>query len=141
MYMTHTNPWRLLDELNRSNLRTPLRQPVASSTGDWTPAVDILEEGDRFVIRADVPGIAPKDIQVQMEDGVLSIQGQRPYDSNAEDASYKRVERARGNFLRRFTMPESADAERITARSSHGVLEVSIPKLEKVQQRKIQVEE
>ena len=141
MYTTHTNPWQLLNALQRDFNRAPRRPRTAVANSDWTPTVDILEAADRFVIRADVPGIAAKDIDVQMEDGVLSIQGERPYDSNPEGADYKRVERARGSFLRRFTMPDTADAERITARSSNGVLEVSIPKLEKVQQRKIRVEE
>lgn len=108
-------------------------------TSNWTPAVDIKEEGERFVLEADIPGVDPKDIEVTMDAGVLTIKGERKHEAQQESNGYKRVERSYGTFYRRFSLPDSADAERISAKGKDGVLEVSIPKLEKVQPRKITV--
>jgi HSP20 family protein len=101
--------------------------------------VDIREEAGRFVIHADVPGVDPKDIEVSMEDGVLTLSGERKAESRTEQDGWKRVERLAGRFLRRFTLPEGTDAENISAHGSHGVLEIVIPKLAKLQPKKIQV--
>lgn len=108
-------------------------------TSNWTPAVDIKEEDERFVLEADIPGVDPKSIEVTMDNGVLTIKGERKHESEKEANGYKRVERSYGTFYRRFSLPDSADAERVTAKGKDGVLEVSIPKLEKVQPRKITV--
>ena len=108
-------------------------------TSHWAPAVDIKEETDRFVLRADVPGVDSKDIDITMENGVLTIKGQRNREETEEREGYKRVERVYGSFYRRFTLPDTADADKISASSSNGVLEVAIPKQEKVQPRRIQV--
>lgn len=145
MYMTQHNPWRLLEELQQDLNRhlAPRRQAEDDAnitTSDWAPAVDIQELEDRYVIHADVPGVDPRDIEVQMEKGILTIRGERTRESEEERAGYKRIERARGTFFRRFSMPDTADAEAISARSRNGVLEVTIPKQEKIQRRKIQVE-
>ncbi|MBP7711159.1 MAG: Hsp20/alpha crystallin family protein [Gammaproteobacteria bacterium] len=110
-------------------------------TSHWMPAVDIREETDRFVLYADVPGVDPKDIEVTMENGVLTIRGERKLESEEEREGYKRTERARGTFYRRFSLPDSADPERVSARGKNGVLEVTIPKHERVQPRKISVAE
>ena len=108
-------------------------------TSRWTPAVDIREEDDRFVIHADVPGVDPKDIDVTMENGVLTIKGERKTESEEEREGYKRVERSRGAFYRRFSLPDTADSDKINAKSKNGVLEIVIPKHEVVQTRKIAV--
>ena len=110
-------------------------------TSHWMPAVDIREEKDRFVLYADVPGVDPKDIEVTMENGVLTIRGERKLESEEEREGYTRTERARGIFYRRFSLPDSADPERVSARGKNGVLEVTIPKHERVQPRKITVAE
>jgi HSP20 family protein len=109
-------------------------------TSNWTPAVDIKEEDKRFVLYADLPGIDPKDIEITMDNGVLSIKGDRPFVQDPERAGYKRVERAYGNFYRRFSLPDTADPTGIKASGKNGVLEISIPKHERVQPRKITVE-
>ncbi len=144
MYMTRHHPWRLLDalqqDLNRQVGRFQSEDDASITTSDWAPAVDIQEQEDRYVIHADIPGVDPKDIEVQMENGVLTIKGERSAESSDEQAGYKRIERSRGTFFRRFSMPDTADANSISARSKHGVLEITIPKQEKVQRRKIQVE-
>jgi HSP20 family protein len=114
------------------------RQTAPAS--DWVPAVDIREEDTRYVIHADVPGIDPAAIEVSMEEGVLSIKGERSLEDEEQRRSLRRMERARGSFLRRFSLPESADADAISATSRHGVLEIVIPKQRKPVPKRIQVE-
>ncbi|MDX1513596.1 MAG: Hsp20/alpha crystallin family protein [Gammaproteobacteria bacterium] len=108
-------------------------------TSHWAPAVDIKEETDRFVLRADVPGVDSKDIDITMENGVLTIKGERKREDMEQRDGYKRVERVYGSFYRRFTLPDTADADKISATNKNGVLEVTIPKQEKVQPRRIEV--
>lgn len=111
----------------------------SAATSHWAPAVDIKEETDRYVLRADVPGVDSKDIDISMENGVLTIKGERKHEEKEEREGYKRIERAYGTFYRRFTLPDTADAEKVSASSTNGVLEVTIPKQEKVQPRRIKV--
>jgi HSP20 family protein len=109
-------------------------------TSQWAPRVDIREEEARFVIFADVPGVDPKDIEIHMEKGILSIRGERQVDARQEGQRYSRVERAHGLFYRRFALPDSADAEGVSATGRHGVLEISIPKKPETTPRRIQVQ-
>ena len=108
-------------------------------TSQWVPRVDIKEEGDRFVIFADLPGVDPESIEVQMDKGVLSIKGERSTGAAQEGERYSRVERAHGVFFRRFALPDSANPEGITATGRHGVLEIAIPKRPETTPRRIQV--
>lgn len=136
-------PWGLMNQLNREMnqfFRVPNEGSNSESVSDWHPAVDIQENDEAYILHADIPGVDPKDIEIDMEDGVLSIRGERHIDKEEESENYRRVERVRGSFYRRFSLPDSVDAERITARSSHGVLEVTIPKQEKLKPRRITVE-
>jgi HSP20 family protein len=137
-------PWSYLDLLHRDLDRfvggrsagRDNQDPVA----DWVPAVDIIEEKTRFTLRADVPGVNPEDIDVSMDNGILSVSGKRQAIARDDDAGVQRIERATGRFYRRFTLPETANAEAITARCQNGILEVSIPKAPEVQARRITVE-
>jgi len=148
MAMTRYEPWSLLNQLSSDLSRLFEQQQPARYTdeqgnvvaSDWVPAVDIKEEPDRFVIYADIPGVDPKDIDVHMEKGTLSISGHRDKVTEEEREGFKRVERSRGSFLRRFSLPDSADADKISARCKNGVLEVVIPKHAELQPRKISVE-
>ena len=147
MNITRFEPWSLFDALQRdldrmAGQRANVlgRDETGNSVADWIPAVDIVEEKDRFVLRADVPGVKPEDIDVNMENGVLSVSGHRQEESTAESAGVKRIERLSGRFYRRFTLPEAADAEGISARSNNGILEVIIPKQPEVKARRITVE-
>jgi HSP20 family protein len=108
-------------------------------TSQWAPMVDIKEEADRFVIYADLPGIEPKDVEILMDKGILTIKGERRSESSEQTERYSRVERRYGNFHRRFALPDSADPEGITATGRHGVLEISIPKRPETKPRRIQV--
>ncbi len=96
-------------------------------TSQWAPRVDIREDEQRFVILADIPGVDPAQIEVSMEKGILTIKGERQA-PNGDNGKYTRAERAHGLFHRRFTLPDSADAEGITAKGKFGVLEIVIPK-------------
>lgn len=108
-------------------------------TAQWTPRVDIVEEGKRFVIHCDIPGVDPKDIEIHMEKGVLSIKGERKVESKTESSKFTRVERVHGVFHRRFALPDSADAEGISASGKNGVLEVVIPKRAESTPRRIEI--
>ncbi len=134
---------QLHNELNRlfgTNLSRGGDEETAAVTADWIPAVDIREDQDRYVLRADLPGVDPKDIEITMENGVLTIRGERSESNEENRDGYRRVERISGRFFRRFTLPDTADAEKIAANGKHGVLEVTIPKHAKVQPRRISVQ-
>ncbi len=144
MNLVRFDPWSIADLVQRDFDRLAGRRPghdtVDTPVSDWAPAVDIVEEKDRFILRADVPGVAREDIEVAMEDGVLMISGERRTEKHEEAEGVKRFERVSGRFYRRFTLPETADAEGIAARSANGILEVTIPKQPEVQPRRITVE-
>lgn len=148
MALTRYEPWSLLDrfqeQLNRlgyndQQLNTNDSDFSNIVTSHWRPAVDIKEEANQFLITADLPGVDPKDIEITMENGVLTIKGERLSEAHDEGDGYKRVERVSGTFYRRFSLPDTADAERIEANGKDGVLRITIPKHEKVQPRKIEV--
>lgn len=109
-------------------------------TSQWAPRVDIKEEAERFVIQADIPGVDPKDIEINMDNGILSIKGERKTEARQETQRYSRVERSHGLFHRRFALPDSANPDAVTASGRHGVLEISIPKRPETKPRRIEVE-
>lgn len=137
-------PWSVVDLLHRDlNRLVQNRQSYAEGeegTADWTPAVDIVEEPGQFVLRADLPGVKPEDIDVSMDGGILTVSGHREPAETPAESSYQRIERAHGRFVRRFSLPESANAEDIAARSNNGILEVTIPKQPEIRARRITVE-
>jgi HSP20 family protein len=138
MHVIRYQPWNPMDQfVNRLLDGQGIRYQGA--TADWTPSVDIKEEAERFLIHADVPGVDPKDIEVSMEDGVLTISGERKVESRETQEGWTRTERHTGRFLRRFTLPETANAEGISAKGEHGSLEIVIPKQSKAAPRKIAV--
>lgn len=109
-------------------------------TSQWAPRVDVKEESGRFVIFADIPGVDPKDIEVSMDKGILTIKGERTTESKDESDRYTRMERSHGLFYRRFALPDSADPEGIKATGRHGVLEITIPKRPETTPRRIAIE-
>lgn len=109
-------------------------------TSQWTPRVDIREEDKQFVISADIPGVDPKDIEVHMDKGILSIRGERKSESEEKQGRFTRVERSHGVFYRRFALPDSADSENIGAQGKHGVLEIIIPKRPETTPRRIAID-
>ena len=143
MNLVRFEPWSISDLLHRDLDRFAPRRGAAGDVDkrrtNWVPAVDIVEQKDRFILHADVPGVDPANIEVQMDDGVLSVSGERQVESRDETDGVRRFERVSGRFDRRFALPETADAEGITAKSSSGILEVVIPKLPEVEARRITV--
>lgn len=141
MTVTRYEPWSLLNQLQRE-MDTLMRRDAdtTSPVSDWTPAVDIRETETGYTIHADVPGVKAEDIDINMENNVLTISGQRETETTETREGYKRVERVRGKFHRRFSLPDSVDSERITAKTTNGVLEVNIPKQPKVLPRKIAIQ-
>jgi HSP20 family protein len=144
MTLTRYEPWLLMNRLQR-DLDRLFTQPSGNEESqqtvvDWTPPVDIREEAKQFVLHADLPGVDPKNIDITLEKGVLTIRGRRELESRDEKQGFRRVERVSGEFFRRFSLPDTADSASVKARFSAGVLEVAIPKQEQVLPRKISVE-
>ncbi len=144
MNLMYYRPWFLVDRRSPEVEQILSRgfgasEPPAIDRTALTPAVDIHEENDRFVVRADMPGVAAKDIDVSAEDGTLTIRGTRSTQDRVSDQAFEHVERAAGTFLRRFTLPEAAQAEAIKARYADGVLEIAIPKHPRVEPKRITV--
>ena len=141
MAILRYEPWALVSRLHQQ-LDKALNQEADSfeSNVSWIPQVDVREEAERFVVTADLPGVEGKDIEVTAEKGVLTVRGERRSEKKTENDGYTRIERASGTFLRRFTLPETADAEAIKATHVNGVLELSIPKRPQAQPRRISVQ-
>ena len=144
MHTARFEPWSFTDllqrELDRRGVRRDGGNQDHNSVTDWTPAVDVVEEKTRYVLRADVPGVNPDAIDIAMDNGILSIAGERLAVAPAEDTGVQRIERPTGRFSRRFTLPDTIDADNITARCSNGILEVVAPKAPEVQPRRITIE-
>jgi HSP20 family protein len=149
MNVTRFEPWSLINRLHRD--LGYLDQIAARGFGfgqengeqtvaDWVPAIDIIEEKERFVLRADLPGVSASDIDISMDKGLLTISGERRQEKSEQAEGLHRVERATGRFYRRFSLPETVDADGIAAKSVNGILEVAIPKQPHVQARRIAVE-
>jgi HSP20 family protein len=142
MTIVRYEPWALLSRFQRQFDRAlgESADGAGAANVSWIPHVDVREEAERFVVAADLPGVEGKDIEVTADKGVLTIRGERHSESKTSADGFERVERATGTFLRRFSLPESADAEAIKARHVNGVLEVTIPKRPQEQPRRISVQ-
>ncbi|MCW3069816.1 MAG: Hsp20/alpha crystallin family protein [Solirubrobacterales bacterium] len=105
----------------------------------WIPAMDLVEEGDHFVLRADLPGVREEDVNVELEDNVLTISGERKAEHEDRKEGYHRIERAVGRFSRSLTLPEGIDPDSIEARFENGVLTVRIPKPEERRPRRVEI--
>ncbi len=115
-------------------------EPDTIVSSDWVPLLDIKETDQQFLINVDVPGVEIKDIDVCMNHGMLSIQGERKAEKKEDNKGYHRVERSYGAFHRRFTLPETADSNKISAKIKDGVLSVAIDKKEAEGAQKITVQ-
>jgi HSP20 family protein len=105
----------------------------------WIPAMDLVETDDDFVLRADLPGLAEGDVNIELEDNVLTVSGERKSEHEERKEGYYRVERASGSFSRSLTLPEGVNADAIKASFDKGVLEVRIPKPEERKPRKVAI--
>ncbi len=103
------------------------------------PAVDVREDSDAISVQAELPGLSPEDVHVKLENGVLTLSGEKHVQQEKGEGDYRVVERQYGKFLRSFTLPDSVDADEIDAAYSHGVLTVTLPKLAKAKPRSVEV--
>ena len=124
-------------DLNR--LVNTLFDPVNGQAERWVPAMDLVEGDDHFVLKADLPGLSEEDVNIEFENGVLTISGERHEELEQKERGWYRVERSFGSFSRSLTLPEGVNADSITASFNKGVLEVQIPKPEERKPRRIAV--
>jgi HSP20 family protein len=130
-------PWGLLNRLSR-DLDGLMATP--STEVAYIPPVDVFEEKDRYVVKADLPGVDPEQIEVTAEKGILTLRGERKAEKRESGDGYERIERVMGSFTRRFALPENVQADAIKAKFTHGVLEVSIPKQPEVAAKRVLIE-
>jgi HSP20 family protein len=132
----------LQNEMNRL-FNTVFDTPAPGGNGGamrrWMPAMDLVESGDHFVLRADLPGMGEDDIKIELEDGTLTVSGERKAEHETNEEGYYRVERAFGAFSRTLTLPKGVNAEAVSASFDRGVLEVRIPKPEERKPRRIEI--
>lgn len=131
-----SDPVRVFDEFFDNFLGTPNTTPQARS---WTPAVDILEKDGDLVVRAELPGVQENDIDLKLEGNVLTLKGERKMQNEDKRENYHRIESFYGSFARSFTVPDTADLEKISADFKNGVLTVKIPQRPEVKPREIQI--
>ena len=145
MNVIRYNPWGFVGRLSRDADRffahslLPAAAEEAVARNDWVPAIDLKEEENRYLIRADVPGVEAEDLDITMDQGVLTLQGNRDTRTAEEKDGLRRVERVSGRFYRRFSLPETVDSTGISADYRQGVLEISIPKQPEAQPQRIQI--
>lgn len=143
-FLTKLDRWDPFDELttlrNRMDRLWTRMSDEAPALANWSPTSDIIETKDDIVIKAELPGIDQKDVDVQIENGVLSIQGQRNAEKETEDKGFRRIERAYGSFFRSFVLPPNVEVDKIAATFVNGVLEVRMPKKEEAKPRAIKVD-
>ena len=145
--LTRWDPFKELDELqNRLSAlfgRAPVRKDAgreeAMTLAEWAPLVDIIEEEKEYRIKAELPEVNKSDVKVTVQDDVLTIAGERTFEKEDTGRKYHRVERAYGSFARSFTLPEDADAAKVSADFKDGVLVVHLPKSEKARPKSIEV--
>ncbi len=132
----------LQSEMNRL-FNTVFDTPSNGSGGNvlrrWMPAMDLVESGDHFVLRADLPGMGEDDVNIEFEDGMLIVSGERKAEHEETKEGFHRVERSFGSFSRSLTLPQGIDPESVTANFDRGVLEIRIPKPEQRKPRRIEI--
>ena len=110
------------------------------SFGTWAPPVDIFERQDYLVIRAEVPGVQKEDMDVRIENGVLTLHGERKQETEVQEENAHRMERVYGAFTRSFSLPTTVDAAKVAATYKDGVLEVTVPKAESAKPKKVEIQ-
>ncbi len=141
MSVIRYEPWALVSRLHKDMDRFfAAPQATAADSGAWLPPVDIHEEPTRFLLTVDLPGVDPNAVEITSEQNVLTIRGRREDARREAHEGFRRIERISGEFLRRFSLPDSADVQNIKAKAVNGVLEIAIPKLAQVQPHRIAVQ-
>ena len=139
------DPFRELEEMS-NRLNRMFARPAARVNGkeqiivaDWTPSVDITETDSEYQIKAEIPDVRKEDVKVTLEDGVLTIQGERKQEREEKGRKYHRVERSYGSFVRSFSLPDVIEEEKVKAEFKDGVLNLYLPKSEKAKPKAIEV--
>ena len=147
MNLTRYNPWSMFDSLQRDINRAFERRSRFSEDDNgellssaWMPSVDVKDEEKQVVLYADVPGIDPKDIHVESNNGVLTIKGERKFEKEFNEKDFHRIERSYGTFFRQFSLPDNVSGDDISAKYNNGVLEVRMPKKKASEARRISVQ-
>ena len=140
------NPLKERDELE-SRLSTLLGHRASTGNGgrealtvaEWSPLVDIVEDENEYRIKAELPAMKKADVRLTVDNGVLTISGERKYEQEEKQEKHHRIERAYGSFLRSFSLPEDADGSKVTADYKDGVLHMHLPKSEKAKPKSIEI--
>jgi HSP20 family protein len=145
--LTQWNQYRELEALkhslgslfNRAQAPTPAGQEEPMRVADWTPLVDISEDPKEYLIKAELPEVKKGDVKITMEDGMLTITGDRKFEKEENGKKYHRVERAYGSFVRTFSLPDDTSPGKVSAEFKDGVLEVHLAKDQKARPQQIEV--
>ena len=144
MNVVRWDPFRdlvtLSDRLNRALAEPPGPFAANTSYGSWSPPVDIFERTDGLVIRAEIPGVQKDEIDVRIENNVLTLHGERRQEEGFDESNAHRLERIYGSFTRSFSLPTSVDSTHISAAYRDGVLEIVLPKAEEAKPKRIQIQ-
>src|SRR5438046_2784753 len=144
---TRSEPFREMEDF-QNRLSTLFGRPLRRSNGhgreditlaDWTPLADITEDDKEYLIKAELPEMKKEEVKVTVENGVLTISGERKFEQEEKKKKYHRVERGYGTFMRSFTLPDDADFNKVNAQFKNGVLMVHVPKSERAQPKQIEV--
>lgn len=150
MTLTRWDPFRELEEMTeRLNRIFGATRPTLGRVGgegretlaapEWAPAVDIAETAEEYIIKAELPEVQREDVKVTVENGVLSIRGERKREKEEKGKKFHRIERAYGAFMRSFALPDDVDEAKVSAQFKDGVLNIHLPKTEKAKPRAIEV--
>jgi HSP20 family protein len=145
--ITRWDPFRELDELQtrlsalfgRAPVRKNGSKDEALAVAEWAPVVDIVEDENEYLIKAELPEVKKEEVKVTVQDDVLTISGERMFEKEEKGRKYHRMERDYGSFARSFTLPEDADGEKVAAEFKDGVLKVHLPKSEQAKPKSIEV--
>jgi HSP20 family protein len=145
--LTRWDPFKEMEDLQgRFAKFFGLTQPRVGNEGrealtvaEWAPSVDITEDDKEYLVKADLPEVKKEDVRVTVENGVLTILGERKFEKEEKDKKYHRIERAYGNFIRSFTLPDAVDGSRVAGEFKDGVLRVRLPKTEKAKPKAVEV--
>ena len=144
-FLTRFERWDPFDEM--SMLRNRMDRLVSRMSegdeglfkGGWLPTTDVVETPEAIILRSELPGMDEKDISIEIENGMLTMKGERNLEEKTEEKGYRRIERSYGKFLRSFTLPTNVQIDNVKASYHEGLLEVTIPKKEEAKPRKIEV--
>ena len=144
--LTRWDPFKEMDDLQKRLTsifglapQRPVNGKEDMTVAQWLPLVDITEDDKQYLIKAELPEVKREDVKVTVENGVLTISGERKFEKEEKDKKYHRIERSYGNFLRSFALPDGADGSKVNAEFKDGVLKVHLPKSEKAKPKAVEV--